>query len=165
MIHNKAHVIGSVTIDDKSVIDDFVFIYATEENPVSIGRYVHIASFVSISGGPVVIDDYACIGAGSRLLAGSDSFMGDALVGSAVPARYRKVRRAQITLRKHAVIGANCVIMPGVTIGTGACVGANSFVMRDVPAWTIVAGSPARFLRNRPSGIIKFLEKQLEGET
>jgi len=44
-------------------------------------------------------------------------------------------------------IGFNSIILKGVTIGEGAIVGAGSVVTRDVPAWTIVAGNPAKTIR------------------
>ena len=46
-------------------------------------------------------------------------------------------------------IGHGAVIMPGVTIGNGAVIGANAVVTRDVAAYTIVAGVPAKVLRPR----------------
>ena len=46
-------------------------------------------------------------------------------------------------------IGASAAILPGVTIGTGAIVGANSVVTRDVGPYEIVAGNPARLIRKR----------------
>jgi len=46
-------------------------------------------------------------------------------------------------------VGMNAVVLPGVTIGKGAVVGAGSVVTADVPAFAIVAGVPARFLRWR----------------
>ena len=46
-------------------------------------------------------------------------------------------------------IGQNAVILPGVHIGDGAIIGANSIVARDVEPYTIVAGNPARVIRKR----------------
>ena len=40
------------------------------------------------------------------------------------------------------------IIMPGVTIGEGAIIGARSVVTRDVPAWTIAAGSPCKVIKD-----------------
>ena len=41
-------------------------------------------------------------------------------------------------------------VMPGVTIGEGAIVGAGSLVTRDIPAWTIAAGRPAKVVKHIP---------------
>lgn len=46
-------------------------------------------------------------------------------------------------------IGDGVIVMPGITIGHGAVIGANSVVTKDVPPYSIVAGSPAREIRNR----------------
>lgn len=51
-------------------------------------------------------------------------------------------------------IGAHTVVMPGVTIGDGAIVGAGSVVTHDVPPYTIVSGTPARTMRQRFSDSI-----------
>jgi acetyltransferase-like isoleucine patch superfamily enzyme len=50
-------------------------------------------------------------------------------------------------IRKGASVGSSATILAGVTIGEGAIVGAGSVVTKDVAAWTIVAGNPARVLR------------------
>ena len=50
-------------------------------------------------------------------------------------------------VRKRASIGSNATIMCGVTIGEGALVGAGAVVTKDVPANTVVAGNPAKVLR------------------
>jgi acetyltransferase-like isoleucine patch superfamily enzyme len=55
--------------------------------------------------------------------------------------------RGDITIEDDAWIGACAVILPGVTIGRGAVVGAGSVVTSDVPPLTIVAGQPAKPVR------------------
>ena len=51
------------------------------------------------------------------------------------------------TIRKGAKIGANVTLLPGVVIGENALVGAGSVVVRDVPPGAVVAGNPARIIR------------------
>ena len=51
-------------------------------------------------------------------------------------------------IRKGAKIGANTTILPGVVIGEDALVGAGSVVVKDVPPRAVVAGNPARIIRN-----------------
>jgi len=55
-----------------------------------------------------------------------------------------------IYINDKAWIGFNAIILRGVTIGEGAIVGAGSVVTKDVPAWTIVGGNPAKIIREIP---------------
>lgn len=57
---------------------------------------------------------------------------------------------APIHLCRGCQIGMGSIIMPGVTVGEGAIVGARSVVTKDVPAWTIAAGSPAKVIKSIP---------------
>lgn len=55
--------------------------------------------------------------------------------------------KAPICIKKGAHIGMGTIIMPGVTVGEGAVVGAGALLTKDVPAWTVVAGSPAKVIK------------------
>lgn len=48
---------------------------------------------------------------------------------------------------RRVAIGMGCIIMPGVTIGEGAVIGAGSVVTKDIPAWTVAVGNPAKVIR------------------
>jgi acetyltransferase-like isoleucine patch superfamily enzyme len=61
------------------------------------------------------------------------------------------IKVAPVIIGNKAWIGFGCSLLKGVTIGEGAIVGANSVVTKDVPPWTIVAGNPARVIREIPA--------------
>lgn len=69
-------------------------------------------------------------------------------------------RQKHVTIGNDVWIGHGAVIMPGVTIGNGAVVGANSVVTRDVGAYEIFAGVPARLVRKRfPDDVVVRLQE------
>ena len=55
----------------------------------------------------------------------------------------------RIVVQRSAFIGARAMVLPGVTVGAHAIIGAGSVVTRDVEPWTINAGNPSRLLRRR----------------
>jgi len=63
----------------------------------------------------------------------------------------QQVLKKEIVLENDVWVGANAVITQGVRIGTGSIVGAGSVVTKDVPAFSVTGGSPARVIRDRRS--------------
>jgi maltose O-acetyltransferase len=72
-----------------------------------------------------------------------------------VPIREQGLRTSPIHIGTDVWVGANCLVMPGVTIGDGAVVAGGSVVTRDVPAFALVSGNPARVIgwRKRPDDV------------
>jgi acetyltransferase-like isoleucine patch superfamily enzyme len=63
---------------------------------------------------------------------------------------WSNVKIAPVKISNKVWVGFNSIILKGVTIGEGAIVGAGSVITKDVPPWTIVAGNPARIIREIP---------------
>ena len=130
------------------IIDDFVLIYA--KDPMDIGNHVHIASFVSISGGgSLSLGDFSGIASGCRIITGTDDFKNWGFGNPTVDNRFRNVKTAPISIGRFCIIGANSAILPGVTIGEGATVAAGSVVSKSLEPWGIYVGNRRIAERNR----------------
>lgn len=57
--------------------------------------------------------------------------------------------RKSVHISDQVWIAADAFVAPGVTIGEGAVIGARSAVVKNVDAWTVVGGNPARYIKNR----------------
>lgn len=95
----------------------------------------------------ITIEDSVSIASGTRLLCHQRDFS-DYCVGD----DYMKLGYVvkPIVLKKGCLVGMESFVMPGVTIGEGAIVGAGSLVTKDIPDWTIAAGRPAKVLKEIP---------------
>jgi galactoside O-acetyltransferase len=152
-----------ISLGDSIIIDDFVMLMAGEET--TIGSFIHVGAFSSMmGGGRLVIEDFAGISGGVRLYTGNEDYSGNSLIGPTVPYPYRVPLRGEIHLEKHCSVGANSVVLPNVTIGEGALVGANSLVRKDCKPWTIYFGLPAKPVGLRRRDRILELEQKLRAE-
>jgi dTDP-4-amino-4,6-dideoxy-D-glucose acyltransferase len=143
-----------VRIGSNSRVDAYCMIQAGEGG-VDIGSYVHIAFGVSIGGSAgVEIQDFCGLSRHVAIYSSSDDYSGGALTNPLVPLDLRHVTNRRVVLEKHAIVGSSCVIMPGVTIGTGAAVGALSFVNKSVPPFTVVSGNPLRKIGRRDRSLL-----------
>lgn len=117
---------------------------------VHVGKNVAIGDHVRIDGShadQIFIEDYVQLTGGCRILAHkrdlSEYHKGD----NAADFGYIV---APVRLCKGCQIGMETMIMPGVTIGEGAIVGAGSLISKDIPAWTIAVGRPAKVVKEVP---------------
>lgn len=115
-----------------------------------VGKGCFIGDHVRIDQGHadmITLEDGVSVASGTRLLCHQRDFT-HYYVGS----DYMKLGYIvkPIVLKKGCLVGMESFVMPGVTVGEGAIVGAGSLVTKDIPAWTIAAGRPAMVLKEIP---------------
>ena len=150
----------NIYLGDESIIADFCFIYA-------VGRGIYIGNFCNITehciiqaGGLVQLGDFVGLGPRVTILAASDDYEGEGLIGHTVLNKYRKTTFKDVIIGKHAHIGMGSIIMPGVTIGEGCSIGSGSLVTKSMPAWTICYGSPCQPIRPKNREKILSMEQE-----
>ena len=109
-----------------------------------VGKYVRMdTSYADM----IYIGDYSHVTSGCRLLCHQRDLTGYCVGDNAAELGYKT---GEIHIGKGVMVGMETLIMPGVTIGDGAIIGAGSIVTRDIPAWTIATGRPARVVKQIP---------------
>lgn len=142
-----------IELDDYCRICDFVFVWGGMG--VCIGKHTDMQPHSVIwGGGETIIGDYVSVAPGTVLLSAVYSHkeglrMVDGLLDGATHALYGK-----LIIKNDVYIGANCTLMPNITIGEGAVIGAGSFVNRDIEPWSINVGSPTRKIGERPRLVV-----------
>lgn len=98
------------------------------------------------SAGGLVIGERVGIGPGVRIITSSHREG-----GRATPILLSPIDFAPVEIECDADLGVGAVVLPGVRIGRGAQIGAGAVVSRDIPAYAVAQGVPARVVRERPA--------------
>src|SRR5690554_76126 len=111
-------------------------------------------------GGVLEIGSFCAIGADVKVILANHDFSKTSMQYSFY-AKYFNLKnepaqKLTSVIENDVWIGDNSVLLPGITVGTGAVIGAGAIVTKDVPPYAIVAGNPARILRKR------FSEEKIE---
>lgn len=115
-----------------------------------VGKCVAVGDNVRIDWGHadmIYIEDYVQLTGGCRVLAHKRDLSGYHVGDNAADFGYKV---EPVRLCKGCQIGMESMIMPGVTVGEGAIVGAGSLISKDIPAWTIAIGRPAKVVKEIP---------------
>lgn len=113
---------------------------AVRPHMVNIGKNVVVMpGCLMMSAGGITIDDGAMIAANVQLISNNHDLY-----------EHQVITCKRVHIGKKAWIGAGATILPGVTIGDNAVVGAASVVTKDVAPDTIVVGNPANFIKSIP---------------
>jgi acetyltransferase-like isoleucine patch superfamily enzyme len=109
-----------------------------------IGDHVWIGPQAYFDARDLVIEESVGWGPGAKVLGSTHTGL-----PADVPVMQTDLEIKPVRIGAWADIGVNAVILPGVTVGRAAIVGAGAVVTEDVKPFSIVAGVPARFLRDR----------------
>lgn len=154
----------NITLGSNIRIDDFCVISAGEGGIV-IEDYVHIACFCSLIGhGNITMKSFSGLSSRVAIYSSNDDYSGNALTNPTVPAEFTNVSHGDVTLEKHVIVGAGCIVLPKVTIGEGTAIGALSVVMKSCESFSIYIGNPAKRFKSRKQNFLE-LEKQLLQKT
>jgi acetyltransferase-like isoleucine patch superfamily enzyme len=135
---------GALSIEkgaDNAVMTVGDNVYIGDDCILSCMQHLEIGNLTMLAHGVQIFDnDSHPIDAASR----EQDYL--ALIGR-LPGPRQPIARAPIIIGERVWIGFNAAIMKGVTLGDGSVIAAMSVVTKDIPAWTMVAGNPARVIK------------------
>lgn len=135
---------GRIAIGSRCRLGGHTELQTNEAGSIVLGSDIRINRGCTIvSYASVTIGDFAIIG---EYVSIRDANHG---MSTKEPMRYQPHASAPIRIGPDVWIGRGACILPGVTVGAGAVIGANSVVTRDIPERAIAAGMPAQVLRQR----------------
>lgn len=138
-IHPETIEIGSGVF-----IGRHTFIQGRFDGYCNIGNKVWIGPYSYFDARALVIEDNVGWGPGAKVLGSEHT-----AIPKNIPVIQTDLVIKPVRVCRGSDIGVNAVILPGVTIGEGAIVGAGAVVTKDVEPYTIVAGVPAKLVRKR----------------
>jgi len=145
--------VENISIGSDVRIDDFCIL----SGKIAILDNVHISAAVLLYGGEasITIGNHVSVSSRSAIYAITDDFSGQYLVGPMEPEHLRNVKSAPVVLKDFSLIGTGTTILPGITVGEGAAVGAMSLVKNDLAPWNLYVGIPCKKIKNRSKDMVK----------
>lgn len=161
LISNKCSIYQAdkMEIGNNVRIDDFCILLGK----IVLGNNIHIGAFCHLSGGAgITMGDYSALSQRCSLYTQNDDYSGRTMTNPTIPEKYKDVTAGEIVIGKYANIGASCIILPFVTIGEGASIGAMSLVNKSLDEWTYSLGIPCRTIRYREKSLLKLKDEYEE---
>ena len=154
--------LANISIGNNVRIDGGVTL-ASHSGFLRLGSYIHIGTGCYLAcGGGITLKDFSGLSQGVKIYSVTDDYSGDSLTNPTVPKHFLNVTSEEVVLEKHVIVGSGSVILPGVTIGEGSSVGAQSLVTKSLDDWGVYFGCPVRRLKARRKNLLDQEKKLLE---
>jgi len=152
-----------IEINDNSRIDDFCVV----SGKIRIGRNVHITPNCLVAGGEegIIFEDFTTIAYNVQVFTQSDDYSGLTMTNSTVPKQYKNECKLEVTIKRHSIVGAGSIIMPGVTLSEGTSIGAMSLVLKSTEPWSVYLGIPAKKIKTRNKDLLQLEKEYLNNES
>lgn len=138
----------NIEIGEHVRIDDFVFVSGGAG--ICIGNYVHIAPYSALYGKfGITINDYVNISSRVSIYSTSDDYSGEVMTGPMVDQQYINDIGQKVIIERYVIIGTGSVLLPGAVLHEGVAVGAMSLVKNELEPFSIYAGIPVRYIKER----------------
>lgn len=147
---------GHISVGDHVRIDDFCIL----SGDITLGSCIHISAYTALYGRfGIEVGNFATISGRVLIYSQNDDYSGAFMTNPMVPEEFTHITGGKVTLEKHVIIAAGSVLLPGITLREGSCLGAMSLLKRDTDAWSIYTGIPAKMMGPRERNILE-LERQ-----
>jgi len=137
LVTGKITVIGKVSVGNDVMLEPETRLIAIDNGTINVGNHVYLAAATLLSTVNIELGDYVIMSPNSEII-DHDGYGSDG----------KPVIERPVKIGNHVWIGIKATILKGVTIGNNSIVGAGSVVTKDVEPNTVVAGNPARKIRN-----------------
>lgn len=135
----------NIYIGDDVYIGHYAVLKGYYKNKMVIGSGTWIGQLCFFhSAGGLIIGNNVGIGPGVKII--TSAHKGDIMEK---PVLHSAIEFKKVIIEDDSDIGVGAIILPGVTIGKGAVIGAGSIVTKDVSPYTVVAGNPAKIIKRR----------------
>lgn len=149
LYHPERLIIGhDVRIDDFSILS----------GNITLHNYIHISQFCGLYGGDegIEMEDYTGLSSKGTIYAVTDDYSGESMTNPMIPLKYRPtIIQKKVFIKKHGLVGAGSIVLPGVIIEEGTSVGSMSLCNKTTDPWSIYVGIPARKLKDRKKKILE----------
>jgi len=145
-----------ISIGNNVRIDDFCIL----SGEITLGSHIHISPLCTLYGAyGIEMEDYTGLSPRCTVFSATDDFSGDYLISPMVNKSQTNIIGGKVLIKQYSQIGTGSVILPNITIEEGVAVGAMSLVNKRLEEWGIYAGIPAKKIKERKKGLLKYVEQ------
>jgi len=158
LISKKASIYSPhmISIGSNVRVDDFCIL----SGEIILHSYIHIAAYCGLFGkSGIEMESFTGLSPRCTLFSVSDDFGGDYLISPMTNPLHNHLIQGKIIIKKYSQIGADCILLPAVTIEEGCAVGAKALVKDSTAPWGIYVGQPAKRMKDRSKDLLKYINE------